>query len=99
MIYLRNRKAKILLPTPRKREKKNNNEPCRTSAPQPEHACFPNRAPPSPDRAPCPNQSNSWSIIPYVTPMKNTKIPDPKEVIDLISSSFEDDETHKQLFL
>jgi hypothetical protein len=67
---------------------RNNNEPRRTSA----AACQPaeHHAPPRPD------QSNSVSTIlgvPYVTPTKSMKLPDPKEVIDLISSGSNDDGT------
>jgi hypothetical protein len=75
----------------------NNNEPHRTStaACQPEH---PNWALPCPDRAPSyPNQSNSLSTIlglPYISPMKSTKMPDQKEVIDLINSGSNDEATH-----
>jgi hypothetical protein len=51
-----------------------------------------------PTGTPLSNQSNSSStilgLLPAVTPTNITKIPDPKEVINLISSGSNDDGTH-----
>jgi hypothetical protein len=67
---------------------RNNNEPCRTSA----AACQPaeHHPPPRPDQS---NSSSTIPGVPYVTPTKSMKLPDPKEVIDLISSGSNNDET------
>jgi hypothetical protein len=69
----------------------NNNEPRRTSA---SAACgqpAERHAPPRPDQSR--SSSTILGVPAYVTPTKSMKLPDPKEVIDLISSGSDDDET------